>query len=118
LTTNTAAIVKKYAGKNVKLISLKDELGNRQLNAYKKKAIEMAIAHATGDLIITTDADCIVKENWLQTIASFYQQTHAAFIAMPVAYDCNSSLLQIFQALDFMTLQGITGQPGLYQKSF
>jgi cellulose synthase/poly-beta-1,6-N-acetylglucosamine synthase-like glycosyltransferase len=114
-TDNTAAIVKKYAGKNVKLISLKDELGNRQLNAYKKKAIEMAIAHATGDLIITTDADCIVKENWLQTIASFYQQTHAAFIAMPVAYDCNSSLLQIFQALDFMTLQGITGA-SVYKK--
>lgn len=114
-TDNTAAIVKKFAAQNVKLLSLKDETGGRQLNAYKKKAIEIAIAHATGELIVTTDADCIVKENWLQTIASFYQQTNAAFIAMPVAYDCNSSFLQIFQSLDFMTLQGITGA-SVYKK--
>lgn len=114
-TDNTAAIVKKYTAQHVKLLSLKDETGGRQLNAYKKKAIEIAIAHAAGELIITTDADCIVKENWLQTITSFYQQTHAAFIAMPVAYDCNSSFLQIFQALDFMTLQGITGA-SVYKK--
>lgn len=114
-TDNTADIVKKYTAQHVKLLSLKVETGDRQLNAYKKKAIEIAIAHATGELIITTDADCIVKENWLQTIASFYQQTHAAFIAMPVAYNCNSSFLQIFQALDFLTLQGITGA-SVYKK--
>jgi cellulose synthase/poly-beta-1,6-N-acetylglucosamine synthase-like glycosyltransferase len=114
-TDNTAAIVKKYANENVKLISLKDELGNRQMNAYKKKAIEIAITQATGELIITTDADCTVKENWLQAIAFFYQQNNAAFIAMPVSYDCNNNFIEIFQALDFMTLQGITGA-SVYKK--
>ncbi|MEI9943927.1 MAG: glycosyltransferase [Chitinophagaceae bacterium] len=38
----------------VKLISLKDD----NINSYKKKAIETGIAAATGELIVTTDADC------------------------------------------------------------
>ncbi len=114
-TDNTPAIVKKYAAQNVKLISLKDKVEGQQLNSYKKKAIEIALTEANGELIITTDADCFVKENWLQTIAAFYQQTNAAFIAMPVLYDCSNRFIEIFQALDFMTLQGITGA-SVYKK--
>ncbi len=108
-TDNTAAVVKKYAAQNVKLISLQQAISGEQLNSYKKKAIETAIVQSAGELIITTDADCTVQENWLQAIAAFYRQTNAAFIAMPVSYSCNNSFFQIFQALDFMTLQGITG---------
>lgn len=114
-TDNTPAIVKKYAAQNVKLISLKDKVEGQQLNSYKKKAIEIAMTAANGELVITTDADCIVKENWLHTIAAFYRQTNAAFIAMPVSYDCSNSFIEIFQALDFMTLQGITGA-SVYKK--
>jgi cellulose synthase/poly-beta-1,6-N-acetylglucosamine synthase-like glycosyltransferase len=104
---NTASIVKKYAAQNVKLISLKDFVTHK-INSYKKKAIEVAITQASGTLIITTDADCIVPTTWLQTIASFYEEKKPAFIAAPVAIDCGWSFIQIFQSLDFMTLQGIT----------
>jgi cellulose synthase/poly-beta-1,6-N-acetylglucosamine synthase-like glycosyltransferase len=108
-TDNTAAIVNSYAGKNVKLISLKDFIPAGEINSYKKKAIEVAIAQSAGELIVTTDADCIVKENWLQTIAAFYEEYDPAFIAAPVAIDCSNKFIEFFQALDFMTLQGITG---------
>jgi glycosyltransferase involved in cell wall biosynthesis len=105
---NTAGIVKNYAAQNVKLISLSDHVSGR-LNSYKKKAIEVAVSQASGTLIITTDADCIAPEHWLQTIASFYEEHKPAFIAAPVAIDCSGKFIEIFQALDFMTLQGITG---------
>jgi cellulose synthase/poly-beta-1,6-N-acetylglucosamine synthase-like glycosyltransferase len=104
---NTANIVKKFTAQNVKLISLKDFVTDT-INSYKKKAIEVAIAQANGTLIITTDADCIVPTNWLQTIASFYEEKKPAFIAAPVAIDCGWNFIQIFQSMDFMTLQGIT----------
>jgi cellulose synthase/poly-beta-1,6-N-acetylglucosamine synthase-like glycosyltransferase len=104
---NTANIVKKYEQQNVKLISLKDFVADK-INSYKKKAIEIAIAQTSGTLIITTDADCIVPKTWLQTIASFYEEKKPAFIAAPVVIDCGWSFIQIFQSLDFMTLQGIT----------
>jgi cellulose synthase/poly-beta-1,6-N-acetylglucosamine synthase-like glycosyltransferase len=107
-TDKTAEIITSYASQKVKLISLKDHVTG-QLNSYKKKAIEIAVQQSTGDLIVTTDADCIVPENWLNTIATFYEEHEAAFIAAPVSIDCSSRFIELFQALDFMTLQGITG---------
>lgn len=107
-TDSTAAIIKKHAGGNVKLISLKDFV-SVDLNSYKKKAIEVAVQQATGELIVTTDADCIVEKHWLQTIAAFYEEFDPAFIAAPVAINCSNKFIEFFQATDFMVLQGITG---------
>ena len=108
-TDNTATIVKKFAG----VILIKLEAIN--INSYKKKAIETGIAAASGELIITTDADCIVPVHWLKTIASFKEEKNAVFIAAPVVLNNNNSLLPIFQSLDFLVLQGITGA-GVYKK--
>jgi len=105
---DTAAIVKNYAAKNVRLISLQDHVSDR-INSYKKKAIEVAVAQAKGILIVTTDADCFLPPHWLQTIAAFYEEKKPAFIAAPVSIDCGNRFIEIFQALDFMSLQGITG---------
>jgi len=102
-TDSTSEIVRGYPG--VKLLKLEDDV----INSYKKKAIEKGIAAARGDLIITTDADCIPPSAWLQTLVSFKQQTNAAFIVAPVVFDCNTEIVQVFQAMDFMVLQGITG---------
>lgn len=99
----TAEIVRQY--NRVRLLSLKEN----DLNSYKKKAIETGIAVAKGEWIVTTDADCLPPENWLQTIASFIGENQTVFIAAPVSIHCSSSVVQIFQALDFMVLQGITG---------
>ena len=108
-TDATATIVKNFAAKNLTLISLDKIVEPGSTNAYKKKAIEIAIGKAAGDLIVTTDADCIVPINWLNTIADFYAEYKPTFIAAPVAYTQENSFLSIFQSLDFMTLQGITG---------
>ncbi len=105
----TAGLVSNYALQNVRLIRLKDMLNGPQLNSYKKKAIEIAIGQSTGELIVTTDADCFVPSTWLQSIAAFYEKNKPSFIVMPVSYACNNSFFQKFQAVDFMTLQGIAG---------
>ncbi len=104
---NTTTIVQNYISQNLNLISLKDFI-NEKINSYKKKAIEIGIAHSVNELIITTDADCVVPKDWLQTIALFYKKNNAAFIAAPVLINAKNKFIQIFQALDFMTLQGIT----------
>jgi cellulose synthase/poly-beta-1,6-N-acetylglucosamine synthase-like glycosyltransferase len=114
-TDDTAAIVKSYSLQNVRLITLKDEIKGEELNSYKKKAIEIAIRKATGDLIVTTDADCILPTDWLSVIAGYYEKYHPAFIAAPVSYYGENSFLRVFQSLDFMTLQGITGA-ALYKR--
>ncbi len=86
LTDNTTDIVRNF--EFVKLIQLQSD----SINSYKKKAIETGIAAASGDLIVTTDADCIVPENWLKTIAAFKKETDAVFIAAPVAMENEAGL--------------------------
>ena len=108
-TDRTAEIILSCKSENIKLILLKDFVAKNEINSYKKKAIEIAIQQSTGELIVTTDADCFTPENWLQTIAAFYEQYHPAFIAAPVAIDCSNKFIEFFQGLDFMALQGITG---------
>ena len=115
-TDKTAEIVQSLAGKNIRLLKLSDVITNQDINSYKKKTIESGIHIAHGSLIVTTDADCIVKPGWLEHIAAFYEKTNAVFIAAPVSYldySKNDSwvkkFLNIFQSLDFISLQGITG---------
>jgi cellulose synthase/poly-beta-1,6-N-acetylglucosamine synthase-like glycosyltransferase len=115
-TDATASIVKAFNEPNIKCIDLINFIGN-ETNSYKKKGIEVGIEQAVGQLIITTDADCIAPPNWLQTIAAFYDEKKPDLIVMPVSILPSPigeglgmrSFIEIFQSLDFMTLQGITG---------
>jgi cellulose synthase/poly-beta-1,6-N-acetylglucosamine synthase-like glycosyltransferase len=100
------------AGLSVRCLRLADVVagnGTAPVKAYKKFAIETGIRSATGSLIVTTDADCWFHPDWLATIAGFHEETGAKFIAAPVRIAATHSFLSIFQTLDFITLQGITG---------
>lgn len=110
-TDNTAAIVATFAQQHpqIKLLELSKIVSNKNINSYKKKAIELAIAESQFDWIITTDADCTMGNNWLNSFNNYIQNTKAIFIAAPVAFTSNGSCLHNFQQLDFLGLQGITG---------
>lgn len=128
----TAGAVQQF--KDVILIRLTEE----GINSYKKKAIETGITAAGNEWIVCTDADCIVPPNWLQTFAALIAAADPVFIAAPVSLTrhggqargpvpflfpqrekeykgAGSWLLYIFQALDFLTLQGITAA-SVYKK--
>ncbi len=124
-TDATATIVQSFAPM-VQLLQLKKFITEKETNSFKKKAIDIAIQHATCELIICTDADCIMTENWVSNIVSYYEKTNAQFIAAPVCLTPNLSpkekgatfatqktnrkwkVVELFQTLDFTTLQGIT----------
>ncbi len=80
----------------------------RETNAPKKDAINLAIKNAKHQWIVTTDADCEVPIKWLEVLNSFIIKNEAVFIAMPVGYKANDSLLQQFQKIDFMSLMATT----------
>lgn len=77
--------------------------------AFKKYALQKGIeAVADAELIVTTDADCTAGPQWIQTLAAFYQKKAPAAIIAPVRYHPSSDWLDIFQTLDFASMQGIT----------
>lgn len=103
-TDKTAEIVLSYADRNVKLIKLNED---RALNSYKKKAIQTAISTCSGDLIITTDADCRMGPDWLITIVGLYEEKNYKMISSPVAYFQEKSFFERLQALEFLYLIGL-----------
>ncbi|MEO8146311.1 MAG: glycosyltransferase [Bacteroidia bacterium] len=104
----TTGVVDKFIAQNVsvqiKLIQLQKinpELKN------KKAAIQQGIEQSTGELIITTDADCIMNENWLATIVSYYELHKPQMIVCPVILS-GESFFEKLQRLEFLSLIGIT----------
>jgi cellulose synthase/poly-beta-1,6-N-acetylglucosamine synthase-like glycosyltransferase len=103
-TDKTAEIVSTYSAQGVKLISLNEA---NALNSYKKKAIQTAIGQCTGDLIITTDADCRMGKDWLATVVAYYEVNDFKMISSPVAYFQEKSFFERAQALEFLYLIGL-----------
>jgi len=86
-----------------------EDISEGKFSAYKKRAIFSGIGVSHNDVIVTTDADCLHPPEWLKTLDAFYRATNAALTVAPVTYSFRPSVLEMFQALDFLILQGITG---------
>ena len=50
----------------------------------KKDAIFLGINSAMHDYIITTDADCTMQANWLNTMCNYFISARPALLAGPV----------------------------------
>lgn len=107
---DTAFIVNAIKEKSaqVHLLSLADYYKENEISSFKKKAIEKAVLHAKGDWIITTDADCIAPPQWLLLYHQYIVQNKPVFVAGPVMFVKEEGILNTFQVLDFLALQGIT----------
>jgi glycosyltransferase involved in cell wall biosynthesis len=87
-------------------VSLIDTI--RVSTSPKKDAILTAINHVKNNWIITTDADCVVNQNWLLTLDNFIKEQAPEMIVGAVNYICKNHFLHYFQQLDMSSLQGAT----------
>lgn len=110
-TDQTATLVNQFQKtySNLHLICLADIPAAKNQSAFKKFAIEQGIQQAKGKLIIGTDADCLAPPDWLRLMAAFYESKKPVFIAAPVNFHQEKSVLEYFQSLDFVGMMGITG---------
>ena len=114
----TAELVRNYiknGHNNIQLIQLAHHISPDEIQSFKKKSIEIGIRHAKGELMVTTDADCITQPDWLRLIASLYQTKKPKFIAAPVNFYQEKNSFERFQSLDFIGMMGITGA-GIHTK--
>ena len=105
-TDNSVTIIRNYCS-TIKM-SIRIIENKRKSNSPKKDAITRAISIAKYNWIVTSDADCYFSKKWLESMDLFIQNTQPSMIVAPVNYKANSSFLEQFQLLDFMSLQGTT----------
>jgi len=86
---------------------LKDKVQVLKSDGYgKKSALRKGIEAATGQLIVTTDADCIPSPYWLETILQEYTAKPAAMLLGPVMLTPDkNTFFHHFQRNDFLSLQ-------------
>jgi glycosyltransferase involved in cell wall biosynthesis len=72
----------------------------------KKNAQKEGINNATGELIITTDADCEPTSTWIESIINYYLSTYNDLIIGPVIMKSENSIFSNLQKIEFASLVG------------
>lgn len=83
-------------------------VNERLTNSPKKDAIQTAIKNSKFDWIITTDADCIVPENWLLDLNNYIENTKKQMVCGPVFFQNKYVFLFDFQQIEMISLQAAT----------
>ncbi|RMD50546.1 MAG: glycosyltransferase, partial [Ignavibacteria bacterium] len=103
-TDNTFNIVEEYIRGKEKFKLIKTE---KQFDNIKGKANAIAngIENSSGEIILTTDADCIVHPKWAKTLASYYTED----VGMVCGYtnQTTDSLFSTIQSIDFLYLMSV-----------
>jgi glycosyltransferase involved in cell wall biosynthesis len=107
-TDQTASTIRNIVDSRLKIFSTGSNTMEAQIGTGKKAAVTLGVENAKGDLVVTTDADCRMGNEWLLSIASAYETSHARFIAAPIVFHREKSLFGAFQSLDLAGLMGIT----------
>jgi len=85
---------------NIKVINVPKDFST---NAHKKRAIRYGIENSNGEIIVTTDADCIYEKEWLRSLlVNFDHQT--GFVSGPVEFIENENLFSKIQKTEFAGL--------------
>jgi len=69
----------------------------------KKNAINSGIMISKGDIIITTDADCIHSPNWIQSIVEYFKPEVGLVTGLTIFCPNHKSLTQRLHSLDFLS---------------
>lgn len=67
----------------------------------KKASIELGISHAAGEVIVTTDADCRMREGWIRALAGRFNKEHVQMVFGPVTIRKQDNFTGLFQAMEF-----------------
>jgi cellulose synthase/poly-beta-1,6-N-acetylglucosamine synthase-like glycosyltransferase len=70
----------------------------------KKSALRTGIGHAFHEFIVTTDADCVMNEYWLETLNSFYMERQPDMIIGLTNLDSGNGFFEKFEETDFLSL--------------
>ena len=103
----SATIINKWRMQNTRINTTM--ISNVRIsNSPKKDAINRAIPIAQFEWIVTTDADCIWKENSFSTYDNYIQKNEVRMIASSVILEKAKGFFERFQQMDFISLQATT----------
>ena len=105
----TRSVLKKIAGKDKRfhIVTLNDD------QKGKKAALRKGVETASGEFILSTDADCRLPETWISEYVAFYAKHKPKLILGPVKI-VGMGFFSAMQQLEMLSLMGTTaGSAGI-----
>jgi len=100
----TPAVIEDYARRSPQIHSIRITETPEEYSP-KKYALSRGVREADGDIILTVDADCVVKPTWIRTMNSYFEENVGMVVGYSgVAVSDESTFLERWQSLDFLTL--------------
>lgn len=93
-------ILTENKSKNIKILTVPNEYSP---NSHKKRAVSFGIKNSTGEIIISTDADCSHNKKWVETIVQQFNE-NTGFVSGPVYFNNSNSIFQKLQQIEFAGL--------------
>lgn len=84
---------------NVRLLRLRS-------GGHKPTALAAGIAQARGEVLLATDADCIVPQGWIGSMVKHFNET-TDFVAGPVVERPGQGLISELSRIEFLGLMGV-----------
>lgn len=105
-TDSTGEIIKNFIQDKPKFKYL---FVNEKIGELKGKAnaLAYAVKNTSGEIILTTDADCTVSPTWAETLVSYYKDDVAMVCGYTNQYE--DSLFKAMQSVDFIYLLFVAG---------
>lgn len=89
--------------------NIKHQIIRQNEHTGKKLNLTKAIQLATGDIIVTTDADVIYRSvYWLKSIHLYFAKYQPTMLIMPIDYITHHHVLSTFQIVENLAISGIT----------
>ena len=99
---NTKHIIKKYSDLDPRFVLLSSNQGNTNLK-HKKRALDAGIKSAKGEILLFTDVDCQVPDNWSKQISSkFFSDIH--YVVGYSEVPSSKNIITLFQKIDLFML--------------
>ncbi len=104
---DSISIIQSKSDSRIVLLNLPDSLKG------KKDALRYGAKHAKGEMLLFTDADCILPKNWISSMANGISEKSIEMLCGPVEFISRKNLFSYFVELEFLSLTG-SGASGMF----
>lgn len=88
-----------------------------QSQGGKKVGLKLAMEKAENEIIVCTDADCVVSTLWLHSMVKEFENPKIKMVLGPLTFRESGSILQKFFALEFISLIASTAGSTFFHQS-
>lgn len=107
-TDQTPLLIESLAKSRLWLLNLSDFPEYIHPPAFKKSAIELAVHHASYEVVVVTDADCIHDPEWLRHISYAFEKTGAMMLTGPVLLNESKTFIEKLQEMENLAFMMVT----------